>query len=313
MRQTKRILSFLLALTVTLSSFSETITAEAEYFAENRAEASAADNSGEPVPSAGELFFDKYAVKGDIALDPDRLLPVSKQKRPDSGDADELPVSNGETVASGTCGDSVTWTLDDLGTLTISGTGDMRSYDSSSNTAPWRDQTGVKAVKIENGVTCIGAYAFYGMTSVESADIADSVSNIGSAAFYGCTSLASVDMSDSITRINSTAFRNCTSLKSITLPDSLTVLSGSTFMGCTSLTDVTIPNSLTKLEGSIFCDCTSLKSITIPNNITSLGSSLFKGCTGLTSITIPNSVTSPWGDLLFTAVPGLKAWLCRRI
>lgn len=41
MRKTKRILSFLLALTVTLSSLSETIAAGAEYIAEN-AETSAA-------------------------------------------------------------------------------------------------------------------------------------------------------------------------------------------------------------------------------------------------------------------------------
>ena len=34
------------------------------------------------------------------------------------------------TVASGTCGDNLTWTLDDEGTLTISGTGRMTNYAS---------------------------------------------------------------------------------------------------------------------------------------------------------------------------------------
>ncbi len=33
-------------------------------------------------------------------------------------------------VARGTCGDNLTWVLDDEGTLTISGTGDMKSYSS---------------------------------------------------------------------------------------------------------------------------------------------------------------------------------------
>ena len=32
-------------------------------------------------------------------------------------------------VESGTCGDNLTWTLDDEGTLTISGTGDMFNYN----------------------------------------------------------------------------------------------------------------------------------------------------------------------------------------
>ena len=38
-------------------------------------------------------------------------------------------------ATSGTCGANVTWTLDDEGTLTISGQGDMKSYGSSN--APW--------------------------------------------------------------------------------------------------------------------------------------------------------------------------------
>ena len=32
------------------------------------------------------------------------------------------------TATSGTCGENVTWTLSDDGTLTISGTGDMEDY-----------------------------------------------------------------------------------------------------------------------------------------------------------------------------------------
>lgn len=59
---------------------------------------------------------------------------------------------------SGTCGDNLTWTLDEGGTLTISGTGDMTDYNSS---APWATiQGSIKAIVIEEGVTSIGDYAF---------------------------------------------------------------------------------------------------------------------------------------------------------
>ena len=39
--------------------------------------------------------------------------------------------------SSGTCGDNLTWVLDDNGTLTISGSGTMFDYGYSSNYAPW--------------------------------------------------------------------------------------------------------------------------------------------------------------------------------
>lgn len=65
-------------------------------------------------------------------------------------------------TSSGTYGDNLTWTLDDAGKLTISGTGAMEECF-----VPWyglRDS--VKTVVIENGVTSIGEGAFDGCTSL---------------------------------------------------------------------------------------------------------------------------------------------------
>jgi hypothetical protein len=81
-------------------------------------------------------------------------------------------------ATSGTCGTNVTWTLDYDGTLTISGTGDMRDYVDSSY-VPWCSKlSSIKNVVIKSGVTSIGRYAFYccSMTSVE---IPNSVKSIG--------------------------------------------------------------------------------------------------------------------------------------
>ena len=64
------------------------------------------------------------------------------------------------SVASGTCGESLTWVLDSEGTLTISGTGEMEDYNSlDTNTAPW-DRSKVKNVVVEDTVTSIGKNAF---------------------------------------------------------------------------------------------------------------------------------------------------------
>ena len=53
----------------------------------------------------------------------------------------DTPASAAETVESGTCGKNLTWTLDDEGTLTISGTGDMDNYY-FDEVAPWYTYAG---------------------------------------------------------------------------------------------------------------------------------------------------------------------------
>jgi hypothetical protein len=62
---------------------------------------------------------------------------------------------------SGTCGDNLTWTLDEsTGILTIEGSGAMEDYSSNSN-APWyRDRESISTIVIGDGVTNIGQYAF---------------------------------------------------------------------------------------------------------------------------------------------------------
>ena len=42
-----------------------------------------------------------------------------------------LPVAANAATRSGACGDNLTWTLDDSGVLTISGTGPMLDYSTA--------------------------------------------------------------------------------------------------------------------------------------------------------------------------------------
>ena len=59
-----------------------------------------------------------------------------------------------ETIGSGTCGKNVTWTLDDAGTLSVSGSGAMDDYTSASQ-VPWYGED-IWAVTVEEGVTHVG-------------------------------------------------------------------------------------------------------------------------------------------------------------
>ena len=190
-------------------------------------------------------------------------------------------------VASGKCGDNLTWELDGNGTLTISGTGSMYSYYDT----PWKNYT-VKRVVISNGVTDVGGNAFFGCTSLTSVTIPDSVTSIGYDAFEECTSLASVTIPDSVTSIGRGAFYSCTSLTKITIPEGVKTIEKNTFFNCKGLTSVTIPGSVTWIDNGVFSGCTSLTNIEIPESVGYLGDSVFNNCTSLSSVEIPDNVSA---------------------
>ena len=195
-------------------------------------------------------------------------------------------------ATSGTCGDNLTWKLDN-GTLTISGTGEMKNYSGNLNqSAPWHSNIkSIKSVVIEKGVTNIGDYAFSWCNSLTSITIPNSVISIGRDAFDNCSSLTSITIPNSITSIGYGAFEACSGLTSVTIPNSLTSISDSVFSRCDSLTSITIPSSVTSIGTGTFNFCSSLTSIIIPNSITSIGQAVFSNCSSLTNITILNSVT----------------------
>ena len=187
--------------------------------------------------------------------------------------------------------DNLTWTLDADGTLNISGTGAMKDYDYYDNPSPVYNNSNVKKVVIEDGVTSIGNAAFRNCSSLTSITIPNSVTSIGNDAFYVCSGLTSITIPDSVTSIGNSAFYRCSNLTTITIPNSVTGIGNFAFYVCSGLTSITIPNSVTSIGNFAFYDCSSLTSITIPDSVTSIGYAAFYNCTNLTSITIPNSVT----------------------
>jgi hypothetical protein len=243
-------------------------------------------------------------------------------------------------------GANVKATLDEEGTLTISGTGAMADYLYATNSPWYNSRKSITGVVIEDGVTFIGVYTFYDCTNLTSVTIPNSVTSIGHYAFYGCTGLMSIEVGvgntayisvdgvlfnknkttliqypaskqgttyiipNSVTYVGYGAFKNCAGLVCVTIPNSVTSIGGGynagAFSGCTGLTSVTIPNSVTSIEIYAFSNCTGLTSVTIPNSVTSIRWGTFSNCTGLTSVTIPNSVTSI-GDNAFSGCTGLTS------
>ena len=192
---------------------------------------------------------------------------------------------------SGSCGDNISYFIEENGTLVITGEGAMIDYFSEGD-SPFYNKTNIKSVIVEDGVTSIGNHAFYGCTNLTSVTIGNSVTSIGDSAFNSCKSLASITIPDSVTSIGEFAFEDCTNLTSVTIPDSVTSIDGGAFRDCVSLTSITIPGGVTSIDDWTFGRCTSLTSITIPDSVTSIGYCALHGCTSLTTITIPNSVKS---------------------
>ena len=247
---------------------------------------------------------------------------------------------------SGKLGETITWELDDDGTLTLSGSGAIPSFIYQL------PKEKIKNIIISNGITSIGESAFCKCINLTSVTLSDSITSISNNAFSNCTSLTSITIPDSVTSIGDGAFDhtpwleeqrkknplvivndilidgnmcqgavvipdnvisicgrvfyNCTSLTSITIPDSVTSIGDSTFRNCASLTSIIIPDSITSIGDYAFADCIDLESITIPDSVTSIGFSAFEYCTSLKSITIPDSVASI-EDLAFCDCTNLES------
>ena len=170
------------------------------------------------------------------------------------------------TAATVRCGDSITWTLDDLGNLTLSGSGEMWNYNYDDS--PFKDY-GIKTVTIGDGITSIGNFVF-----------------------YGCSGLTKLTLPNSVTSIGNNAFYECSGLTELTLPNSLESIEYSAFSGCSGLTELTLPNGVRSIGSLVFGGCSGLTKLTLPNSLESIGEYAFSGCSGLTELTLPNSLTS---------------------
>ena len=228
------------------------------------------------------------------------------------------PDVNAAVVDSGKCGDNVNWELDDVGTLTISGTGDTYDYDTHrSNESPFDFNLKIKKVIIQDGVTSIGSDLFAYCWNMTEISIPDSVSKIGSGAFYFCEGLALIDISANITDIGNCAFAGCKKIHyavdtnnpnyccvdGVLFNKDKTVLIN--YPISSTATSYVIPNTVKSLGDYSFAYCPYLTDITIPDSVTTIGERVFHSNTALTSITIPGSVKS-MGELVFAYCRVLK-------
>ena len=128
---------------------------------------------------------------------------------PETPQAPEMPEAPPPAiVAQGSCGATTSWTLDETGTLTVTGTGSTEDYTLGVSSQPWnscRDQ--IKTLVVEGTVTRIGERAFQKCTALESVTVQAGVQTVGKCAFLNCSALTRVELPEGIFQEDG-AFRN---------------------------------------------------------------------------------------------------------
>lgn len=132
---------------------------------------------------------------------PQEMLPDDQEDQPEAAFEENAASEDMETEIdqaeekSGFCGaeeNTISWSLDESGVLEIAGQGAMNEWQNEEE-VPWngyRDQ--ITEVRIKEGITSIGAYAFADCEKLVKLDIADSVQTIGSFAYFNCSGLSTL-------------------------------------------------------------------------------------------------------------------------
>jgi len=190
-------------------------------------------------------------------------------------------------IANGTCGKNLTWSLDQEGTMTISGTGEMDDYFEYPDDIPWTDYYDeITSVIIEDGVTSIGTYAFYWCTELQDISIPDSVTtmpisvntkNLDKLVIPAGVTDLDLAFEENFVKFIEVVPENSTyssdeygvlfdkdktvlecypggsSITDYTVPDSVRTIGRAAFRGCKNIQRVTLPEGLVELEDLAFC------------------------------------------------------------
>ena len=217
--------------------------------------------------------------------------------------ADNLcEVCGAELIASGSCGVEVDWQLDSTGILRVFGIGEMQAYTWSNfipNTPWYAYRNSITKIVIGDGVTAIGASAFYKLNNVTAVEISDDVVSFGKYAFYGCSRIAEIVFPEKLQYIGSDCFNFCNSLTCVEIPESVTDMGTGIFYSCIKLQKVTLHANMTVLPDGIFQKCTALETVVFPadTQLTEIGFRAFYDCSGLESFAVPDTVVSLGGEV----------------
>ena len=186
---------------------------------------------------------------------------------------------------------------------------------------------------VPDGISTIGAGAFYGCGNLMEITLPDSVTKIEEYAFYECEGLTKMILPDKLESIGNQAFSYCENLKEISIPRSDVFIDGNPIEGCGQLEKLyispehptlsviddvlfdknkkkliccfgsferevyAIPDGILSIGDAAFADLENISEIKMPDSVVSIGNEAFANC-GLTEIALPEGLESI-GDQAF--------------
>ena len=188
--------------------------------------------------------------------------------------------------------------------------------------APKKDLPEIRYVKMQDGITSIGSYAFYEMLALKAVYISNTTKRIGERAFPAEEfSLERIDLPASVTEIGECAFEYSAvfvekgnrfyssdeygvlynkdktkllqfpaeaDIRAYTVPDTVTELVRD--IANDHLEELVFPENLRFAgDATVWC-CSRLRRVVLPRNMTSLPYGMFDGCGSLEEVTLPASL-----------------------
>ena len=225
-------------------------------------------------------------------------LGVSAEEQPEVSTEHVEIQEQGAGVYTGTCGEGAEYTLDENGTLTITGNGSI-DFGAFRGFGKEDDKRVIKKVVISSGMIGIGRYAFENCSDLKSIEIPASVTSIGSAAFKDCSGLESMNIDEANTTYENPEGSNAivekssktlvAGCKNTKIPDDVKIIGAYAFFGCSDLKSIEIPDNVSEIQVAAFDDCSNLNAIHIPANVDTIAPGVFIGCSNLNSITIDSA------------------------
>ena len=171
---------------------------------------------------------------------------------------------------SGNCGANMRWNLNrETGLLTITGSGEMESYQYS---APWywtENRNCVKEIVVSQGITGISDTAFCALPNLTSVTLPGTITSLGDEVFMNDISLTTVVMPGVIS-LGTRCFSGCSSLAAVSFSESLHTIGEYCFEKC-AFEEIRFPGTLNTVGKYALRNCNALKTVVFAEGFTGEG------------------------------------------